>query len=178
MTTEYKNIRENLVQSLGQLSEDAGFGRSFGQIYGLLYLSPEKLSLGEVAENLGVTKGNISLNVHTLERWGLIRRFNKTSDRRDYYEVETDFWKIIRGILRDREKQKIGDLKKTLADGLKEVDKSGSGEAEFYEERLKHMIGFIDAFNRMLNAYLTLEKFRFTTLGRIGKENAGDDDNE
>jgi DNA-binding transcriptional regulator GbsR (MarR family) len=178
MTTQYKNIRENLVQSLGQLSEDAGFGRSFGQIYGLLYLSPEKLSLGEVAENLGVTKGNVSLNVHTLERWGLIRRFNKTSDRRDYYEVETDFWKIIRGILRDREKQKIGDLKKTLADGLKEVDKSGSGEAEFYEERLKHMIGFIDAFNRMLNAYLTLEKFRFTTLGRIGKETAVDDDNE
>jgi DNA-binding transcriptional regulator GbsR (MarR family) len=178
MTADYKQIRENLVQSLGQLSEDAGFGRSFGQIYGLLYLSPEKLSLGEVAENLGVTKGNVSLNVHTLERWGLIRRFNKTSDRRDYYEVETDFWKIIRGILRDREKQKIGDLKKTLTDGLKEVDKSGGGEAEFYEERLKHMIGFIDAFNRMLNAYLTLEKFRFTTLGRIGKETAVDDDNE
>jgi DNA-binding transcriptional regulator GbsR (MarR family) len=176
MTTEHKQIRENLVQSLGQLSEDAGFGRSFGQIYGMLYLSPAQLSLGEVAENLGVTKGNISLNVHTLERWGLIRRFNKTSDRRDYYEVETDFWKIIRGILRDREKQKIGNLKKTLADGLKEVDKSGGGESEFYASRLRHMIDFIDTFNRMLNAYLTLEKFRFTTLGRFGKDKEVNDD--
>jgi DNA-binding transcriptional regulator GbsR (MarR family) len=178
MSTDYKQIRENLIQSLGHVSEDAGFGRSFGQIYGLLYLSPTQLSLTEVAENLGVTKGNISLNVHTLERWGLIRRFNKTADRRDYYEVETDFWKIIRGILRDREKKKIGDLKKTLSDGLKEVEVKDGDEAGFYEERLGHMIDFIDTFNRMLNAYLTLEKFRFTSLGRIGKDKAGDKDEE
>ncbi len=95
---------DNLVTALGRLSETAGFKRMLGQIYALLYLSPAPLSLAEMAEKLGVSKASVSLNTENMERMGMIRRFNRPADRRDYYEADPDFWKVIRGILHDREK--------------------------------------------------------------------------
>ncbi|MFZ1914150.1 MAG: MarR family transcriptional regulator, partial [Dehalococcoidales bacterium] len=79
MISELKQVRDNLNQSLGQLAEFAGFNRSLGQIYGLLYLNPDNLSLSEIAETLGVSKGNVSLNTRLMEQWGLLRQFNRAA---------------------------------------------------------------------------------------------------
>lgn len=168
MTIENTQIRDNMVQSLGHLAESAGFNRTIGQIYGMLYLSPVRLSLGEIAECLAISKGNISLNMRTMERLGLVRRYNRPADRRDYYEADVDFWKVIRGILRDREKKLINDIKKMLTESIKEVGKSAGSSADeetkFYRARLKHMLDFLNTFNRLFTAYLALEKFRFGGL--------------
>src|SRR5208283_938090 len=142
MISELKQVRDNLNQSLGQLAEFAGFNRSLGQIYGLLYLNPDNLSLSEIAETLGVSKGNVSLNTRLMEQWGLLRQFNRAADRRDYYEVETDFWKVIRGILQNRERKKITDIGIVLRKSLRDLEKlrSADRDAQFYQERLRHML--------------------------------------
>jgi DNA-binding transcriptional regulator GbsR (MarR family) len=180
MTEAYQQVTDNLVNSLGRLAETAGFNRMLGQVYGLLYLSPAQLSLGEIAEKLGVSKGSASLNTQNMERMGMIRRFNRPADRRDYYEADTDFWKVIRGILRDREKKLIGEFKNGLAVDLKTIKKTGATdkEARFYEDRLKHMLDFLDTFSRLFNAYLALEKFRFGGLAIAGKGKKGDENEE
>jgi DNA-binding transcriptional regulator GbsR (MarR family) len=178
MTDALKEVGDNLVQSLGRLSETAGFNRMLGQIYALLYLSPTQLSLGEIAENLGVSKGNVSLNTQNMERMGMIKRFNRPADRRDYYEADTDFWKLIRGILQDREKKLLGNFKNMLSGSLKEVKSSGAADTEtrFYAARLKHMLEFTDKLSRMFNAYLALEKFRFSLASGNMENNAEEND--
>jgi DNA-binding transcriptional regulator GbsR (MarR family) len=172
MTEAFQQATDSLVNSLGRLSETAGFNRMIGQIYALLYLSPAQLSLGEIAEKLGVSKGNVSLNTQNMERMGMIKRFNRPADRRDYYESDTDFWKVIRGILRDREKKLIGDFKNGLSSSLQDVKKSAGPdkESKFYAERLKHMLDFLNTFSRLLNAYMALEKFRFNVPGLAGMD--------
>jgi HTH-type transcriptional regulator, glycine betaine synthesis regulator len=177
MTESYQQITDSLVNSLGRLSETAGFSRMLGQVYGLLYLSPAQLSLGEIAEKLGVSKGSASLNTQNMERMGMIKRFNRPADRRDYYEADVDFWKVIRGILRDREKKLIGEFKIGLSGDLKTIKKSGVNdkEAKFYEDRLKHMLDFLNMFSRFFNAYLALEKFRLSIPGLAEAEKGGDE---
>ena len=39
----------------GELAESLSFNRSVGQIYGLLYLSPDPLSLSDIAETLAMS---------------------------------------------------------------------------------------------------------------------------
>jgi HTH-type transcriptional regulator, glycine betaine synthesis regulator len=164
MTQACRQAADDLINSLGRLAETAGFSRMIGQIYSLLYLSPTQLSLGEIAEKLGVSKASVSLNTQNMERMGMIRRFNRPADRRDYYEADADFWKVIRGILRDREKKLIGELKNMLAKDLQNVKKSAASdqESKLYAERLKHMLDFLNTFSRLFNAYLALEKFRIS----------------
>jgi HTH-type transcriptional regulator, glycine betaine synthesis regulator len=177
MTDTYQQTTDSLVQALGQLAESAGFNRMIGQIYGLLYLSPARLSLGEIAEKLNASKGSASLNTTSMERWGMIKRINLPADRRDYYEADTDFWKVIRGILRNREKKLINDLKVSIANSMKELKNTGAAGkasskddvAKFYQARLKHLMDFLNTFTRMFNAYMALERFNFGGLGATGK---------
>ena len=176
MTDIANQVTGNLEQSLGQLAESAGFNRLIGQIYALLYLSPTQLSLGEIAAELGASKGNVSLNTRSMERWGMIKRFNRPADRHDYYEADTDFWRVVRGILRNREKKLISDFKSSVADSLKEVRTAGKDEeARFCAARLKHLLDFVNTFNRLFNAYMALEKFSFGGLGMAGREKEGED---
>lgn len=168
---------DDLVNALGRLSETAGFSRMIGQIYSLLYLSPARISLGEIAEKLGVSKASVSLNIQNMERMGMVKRFNRPADRQNYYEADPDFWKVIRGILSDREKKLLGEFKNMLSGNLRNVKKSAPSceETEFYTERLKHMLDFLNMFSRMLNAYLALEKFRigFPSLNNNVDSNEG-----
>jgi DNA-binding transcriptional regulator GbsR (MarR family) len=179
MMDTYQQATENLVQSFGLLTESAGFSRMTGQIYALLYMSPSQLSLGEIAEKLGASKGTISLNTTSMERWGMIKRFNRPADRRDYYEADTDFWKVIRSILRNREKKLINDFKSSLSGSIKELKKcSNDEESRFYITRLQHMQDFTNTFIRMLNAYLAMEKLNPGRLAMAGSTKPGDEDED
>jgi len=161
--------KENLIQGLGRVSSFWGFNKAMGQIYGLLYLSMEPLTLDQIAEQLGMSKGNVSLNIRATERWGLIRRFNKRSDRKDYYEVEVDFWKVIRGILRERDKKEFDQALNTVSENLALVSNvKSSAEARFCEERLKHMQEFFNTLDRIAQAVLALDSFHLSSLAKLG----------
>jgi len=84
-------------------------GKVGGQIYALLFLSEEPLSLDAIAERLSVSKSNISINIRLLEDMKLVRKVWVKGTRRDFYEVErayprkvlTDFFDKIRGTIKD-----------------------------------------------------------------------------
>jgi DNA-binding transcriptional regulator GbsR (MarR family) len=171
LLTEAKEI---LIEGMGKVSSFWGFSRAMGQIYGLLYLSSEPLTLDEIAQQLGMSKGNVSLNTRSTERWGLIKRSNKKSDRKDYYEAEIDFWKVIKDILRERDKKEFDRALQAVSESLALVSQSKSlsptGEAQFYRERLKHMQEFFNAIDRMAQAILALDKLRLSGLIKLGSD--------
>ena len=45
---------------------------------------------------LNVSKGSISTNIKELEKWGAVRQVWVKGDRKDYYEAEVDFLRIIK----------------------------------------------------------------------------------
>ena len=171
MAGELDKAKENLIQEMGRFSAFAGFNKSMGQIYGLLYLSMEPISLGEIAEQLGISKGNASLNIRAMVRWGLLQPSSKKGDRKDYYQAETDFWKIIRDILTGRDKKEIDRTLNAIAgirDSVSATGKAGSSERQFYQERLGHMLDFGNTINQIAKAFLTMENLQKNSLMRRG----------
>src|SRR5213083_1286457 len=104
---ELEEARDRLINGLGRISDFWGFGKIMGQLYGVLYLNAEALTLDQMAAELGVSKGNVSVNIRGLERLGMVHRSWRRGDRKDYYEAETDFWKIVRDIMKEREKREF-----------------------------------------------------------------------
>ncbi len=96
--------REALIRALGRQSAFWGLGKTAGEMYAVLYVSGEPLSLEEVARGMRVTKGNVSIAIRQLEQLGMVRRSWKVGDRRVFFEAETDFWKIARSMLSLRHK--------------------------------------------------------------------------
>jgi DNA-binding transcriptional regulator GbsR (MarR family) len=154
MTDPVHELQHGTMETMGRITAFWGFSKIMGQLYGLLYLSPKPLTLDEMAETLSISKGNVSINIRALERWNMVRQVWVKGDRKDFYESETDFWKIIRGL------RKKGE----------EVHKKAkSAETAFTVERLKKLEDFISTMDQLVGMMMTLEDLKRNFLG-LGKK--------
>jgi DNA-binding transcriptional regulator GbsR (MarR family) len=117
-----------------------------------------------MSESLAISKGNVSINVRALERWNMVKTVWVKGDRKDYYEAETDFWKIVKGVLREREKKEFDlalDAVSRLLQKSVEVQKAAkSAEAAFTTERLKRLEDFIQTMDKLVGVLMTLEDLK------------------
>lgn len=172
MSDHLLQAREHFLQGVSRISEFWGFPRAMGSIYGALYLSPQPLSLDELVEQVGVTKGAVSTNVRALERLGMVQRRILVGERKDFYVAETDFWKIIKSILREREKSEFDLALRMVGESLEMVEQ-GETEAEeaelrrFYQKRLGAMQSFFRSLDNLVATLLALDEFRAGALEKL-----------
>ena len=164
--------RENFIQGISRISNFWGFPKAMGAIYGAIYLSPVPLTLDDLVEQVGVSKGAVSTNVRQLERLGMIHKHLILGDRKDYYSAETDFWKIIKGILREREQAEFDTALRSVGDSLKmvqtaEISPEDAGIALFYEGRMQNMYNFFTTLDNIVATALALEELRLGTIGKL-----------
>ena len=169
MTDTLPQIKQEFIEGMSQISRFWGFPKGVGAIFGALYLSPAPLSLDEIVEQTGLTKGAVSTEVRALARLGLVRRSSKLADRRDYYEAETDFYKSIRSILKERQNAEfdraVGSVRATL-----EKLQAGSSypeERAFLVERVTALQDFFDALDSLARAVVRLESLGFVNIQKI-----------
>ena len=161
MTTKLSQLKQDFTEGLSQISRFWGFPKGMGAIFAVLYISPTPLSLDEIVQQTGLTKGAISTEVRTLARMGLVHRSSKLADRKDYYEAESDFYKSIRSILKERQNSEFDSAIRSVQETLKELE-SGSvsgdeAEVQFVRERIKALQEFFNAIDTLSNAVIKLE---------------------
>ena len=172
MTETLPKIKENFTQSLSQISQFWGLPKSMGAIFGVLYLSPIELSLDELVEQTGFTKGAISTSVRTLARMGLIHRQTKLGDRKDYYVAESDFYKVVRSILKGRENSEFDRALTAVGQTLDilEAGPTSEGDAEewdFVQQRVASMQSFFDGLDSLVNVIIKLENMNQNTVQKV-----------
>jgi HTH-type transcriptional regulator, glycine betaine synthesis regulator len=163
--------RDTFIQGMSHISQYWGFPKAMGAIYGAIYLSPEPVSLDELVVLVGVTKGAVSTNVRALERLGMVHRHIRIGERKDYYVAETDFWKVVRGILKERQEsefdQAIGSVSESLELAQAAVGGSQAELAAFYQARLQNLAGFFHSLDNLVAMVLALDELRFNTLQKL-----------
>jgi len=157
--------RQRMVENLSRISEFWGYSRAMGGLYAALYLSPGPVSLDELVPIVGVTKGAISTNVRALEQLGMVHRHVRAGDRKDYYEADTDFWKIARTVLERRQKPEFDKALNGVSLTLQQVrsrshSKAESELARFYETRLEAMERFFHTLDGIVATLLQMERLR------------------
>ena len=174
MNRKLDEVRHGIMDTLGRITSFWGFSKIMGQLYGMLYLSAAPMTLDQMAENLEISKGNVSINIRALERWNMVRPVWVKGDRKDYYEAETDFWKIIRGVLREREKKEfdqalaaIGRIRKNAEEARK---KGKDVDTAFTVDRLKKLEDFIKTMDQLVGIMLTLEDLKQNFLGIVKRK--------
>ena len=105
---ELDEARALATDACGRIAEFWGFTRTMGRAFGLLYLSREPLPQAEIQARLGISAGSASMTLAALGRWGVVHKIWVRGQRREHYQAETDFWKMISGVLNERERREIG----------------------------------------------------------------------
>lgn len=149
LNTTFQSVNTSIIEGLGQLASYFGFTKVMGQLFGVLMLSPDPLSLDDLMARLGISKASVSTNMRTLEHMGIVREVWVKDNRRKYYRAESDFWRILTNILSSRELRDVNQALRVLEDNAGQLQNAipamGEDErrlAEFYIERLNQMQEF------------------------------------
>ncbi len=186
MDDALQEARARLIDALGRQSAFWGLGKVTGEIYAVLYLSAEPVSLGDLADTLGVTKGNISVAIRSLEQLGMVRRIMRPGDRRVFFEAEPDAWRIMRRVLEQRQKPEFDISFRLVEQGLHSAREAEPGpDRDFVLGRLHSLQGFYRELDRIVATILLIGPERLSRLvqvvarlQRIGNLKKGGEDGE
>lgn len=172
MNPQLDEARQHFIQGLSRISYFWGFPKALGAIYGAIYLSARPLSLDEIVAQVGVTKGSVSTNVRMLERLNMVHKKLQLGDRKDYYLAETDFWKIIRGVLREREQSEFDIALRTVGESISlvsetKVEAEDSETAVFYQTRMENMQQFFNTLDNLVATLIAVDDLRANTIQKL-----------
>ncbi|MGV3709582.1 MAG: GbsR/MarR family transcriptional regulator [Gemmatimonas sp.] len=107
--------RDWFVSRMGRSSEQDGFTRIAGRLFGYLLLSEEPRSIQELATSLGVSKASVSTEARRWVEHGMLERVPRPEDRRDFYQVAPDFFRRLVQYRIARWENAHGAVKEALA---------------------------------------------------------------
>jgi DNA-binding transcriptional regulator GbsR (MarR family) len=149
--------QDRFIEGVGNICNKFGLNQFLVQLFIVLYLNKKSLSLDELAGILKASKGNVSINIRELERWGAVRKIWVKGSRRDYYEAEGELSKVFLERLRSSIQKRIGEVSVMLREfeqsisfldgGLTEEEKRA---VKVYRERLRKIAELKDLVSRIL----------------------------
>ena len=122
MNYKLEIAQDKFIESIGKLAGSVGINNFTAQLYAVLYLSDKSLSLDELVERLKASKGNISLNIRELEKWGAVKNIWVKGSRKDYYEADPDIKKVAMNKIKAGIEKRIGQV----SDMIEEFKESAS----------------------------------------------------
>ena len=139
-TSGLTSLQEQVVDFFVDGVRVLGLPRSLGEIYGLLFISKEPLSLDDLVRLLGISKGSVSQGLRTLRTLGAVREATNNGDRRTYYEPAVDLKRLVGGFIREQVRPHL-DSGATKLQKLEETAKNTEdpAEREFFTDRVERL---------------------------------------
>lgn len=155
------------AEAVADVIEHCGFRRALGRLWTALYVSPEALSANDLAERLQMSSGAVSTTVAELRRWGVIKRVWRPGERRELWEAESDLWRVVSNVVREREgllaATSRGRLEAALATAEEGADESDAPSVE----RLRSLVRFARTGEGLLARVAAMPPADLATLGRL-----------
>ena len=156
MSTRRANLPQRLEEVEGdfvglwrRMSALWGISPTMAEIHGLLYITGAALSTDDIMARLGISRGNVSMNLSKLAEWGLIRRVHRRGDRRDYYESLRDVWEMFTLVAAQRKRREVDPILNTLRACSDRLSPEALGPdahnaaAEERRRRIKDLLSFL-----------------------------------
>jgi DNA-binding transcriptional regulator GbsR (MarR family) len=132
-----------------------GLPKSVGEIYGLLYISPNPVCLDDLVARLQISKGSASQGLRFLRNLGAVKQIYVPGERRDHYVAQAELKKLVGGLLNEEIKPHVdagSDRLNALEAMLKVED---AGDQEFYAERVKRLRNWQSRASKLIRVMKT-----------------------
>lgn len=158
--------RDWFVSRMGHTTEQDGFTRIAGRLFGYLLLSEQPCSITELAAALGVSKASVSTDARRWLETGVLERVARTGDRRDYYQIAPDFF---RKLLQYRI-SRWENSQRTVTDALERLQLTGT---------VAKRLAYMDSVNTFVLEHLQAYVAEWDAAAREAKDIAiAEPDNE
>lgn len=100
--TAQADLEAGVVEIFSELADLFGNPRSFGAIYGVLFLAETPLSMEDIVSRLSISKGSASQGLRVLEDLGAIVRDRTDGQRVSQYTARLELKVLVGGFIRQR----------------------------------------------------------------------------
>jgi len=164
LAMELKPIAQRFIVHWGEMGEKWGINRTVAQIQGLLYVAPEPLNAEEISATLSVARSTVSVGLHELESWGIVRMVHVLGDRTDRFEVKGDVYEMFRFIVDYRKRREVDPTLQMLRDSVAELE--ASKDDIHTREKMSAML---ELFETLDTLYQQAQKVPTKKIVRIAK---------
>lgn len=132
-------LEREVVELFVRLADMLSLPRSYGEIYGCLYVTEGSLCMEELISRLKISKGSASQGLKALRNIGAIKTVYMPGDRRDFYEAECELRKLVAGFLRDQVDPHLESGKERVQRMRAIVAASEADNNAFLKERIEQL---------------------------------------
>lgn len=159
---------QEFVLHFGEMGSRWGINRTVGQIYALLFVSPEPLNADEITEKLGISRSNASMGLKELQSWNLVQLRHRPGDRKDYFSTPGDVWAIVRVLAEERKKREIDPTMSVLRELI--MKPPATPEEAHAQKRMEEMHELIELLTGWYADVKRLETDRLIQLLSLGSK--------
>ncbi|AWL12229.1 hypothetical protein HMF8227_01756 [Saliniradius amylolyticus] len=157
---------EDCVVHFGEMGSRWGFNRTVGQMLALIVFTEHALNADQIAEALGVSRGNVSMATKELQSWQLIRTQRKPGDRKDYYVPNGSLWQLAQRVMAERKKREVDPTLSMLRGALMDADQNDT--SEHAQQRLQEMHDLLELFCHWFDDMQTMRPEHLQSLMKLG----------
>jgi HTH-type transcriptional regulator, glycine betaine synthesis regulator len=145
---------KQFVEHWGLMARAWGINSTMGELFALLYITGSDWTAEDLRHWLGVSRGNVSMNLRELLAWGVVLKVHRAGERRELFRAETDVWTLFRKILRERKRRELDPSLHVLDRASKLAE--GHADLQDIKARIESLRRFFKAIDALAVQLLTL----------------------
>ncbi len=147
-----EDARQCLIKASGWTTQDFGMGRIVGEVFALIYLTKDPLSLDDIAESLELSKAAVSIATRQLDKLSLLVRVKTQNDRKTYYRTSDHFAASLQHGILEMLRSKLKNTTDVLnqAEAFLESTES-SPDVDFLKNQIDRARKVRNRTNRIIN---------------------------
>src|SRR5262249_11874082 len=156
------------ADAIGDVIEHWGFRKGLGRVWTVLFIAGDALSAGAIGDQLQMSAGAVSMSLTELQRWGVVPRVWKPGERKEFFEAETDFWRMISKVFDERERLLAESVRARLerAVALLEGAPPSSARATAID-RINRLLAFVIVAQTALDGFIKSRRVDFSRFGDL-----------
>jgi len=140
LSPTHNSIEQRLVSFFQDGAKMLGLPKSVGEIFGILYASPAPLTMLDIVERTGISKGSASQGLKMLRTLGAVREVELNNERKTYFQADIELKRIASGFIREEIRPHLESGKMKLDVMSRELNLiEDSHLKDFYEGRIERL---------------------------------------
>jgi len=140
-----RSTNDIFIEGWGRLGPAWGISRVMAEIYALLYVSEQPLTLEEMSRTLKTSRSNISTNVRMLLDLSVVHKVIIRGERKDYYTAEEDITKVAKLLALAKKRKELDPAMEIIENALASAQAAGDETVAKRMEELKRHMEFVNA---------------------------------
>ncbi|MFO0586267.1 MAG: hypothetical protein U0441_01945 [Polyangiaceae bacterium] len=156
------------ADAIGDIIEHWGFRKVLGRVWTVLFIGAEAMPAATIGERLSMSSGATSMALTELQRWGVVKRVWKPGERKEFFEAETDFWRMISKVFNERERLLANSVRERLERAAKLLRAEPPGPlTKTSIDRVERLLSFVLVAETALDGFIKSRRVDFSPFGNL-----------